>query len=145
MTIRRMEHIGIVVDDLDAAIAFFRELGLVLEGEGQVDGDWVERIVGLEEVRVEVAMLRTPNGEGRLELARFVSPAHLGAAAKAPANAPGLRHVAFSVAGIDDVVARLQVHGGDLVGSIERYRDAYRLCYVRGPAGVIIELVEQLE
>ena len=133
-----------VVDDLDTAIAFFRELGLVLEGEAAVEGDWVERIVGLEEVRVQVAMLRTPDGDGRIELARFVSPPHRGAAANASANAPGLRHVAFAVTGIDDVVARLQACGGELVGSIEPYRDTYRLCYLRGPAGVIIELVEQL-
>ena len=143
-----MEHVGIVVDDMDSAIAFFLELGLVLEGEAPVEGDWVERIVGLEQVRVRVAMLRTPDGDGRLELARFDSPPHHGAVAhapaNAPANAPGLRHVAFAVIGIDDVVARLQARGGELVGSVERYRDAYRLCYVRGPAGVIVELVEQL-
>jgi catechol 2,3-dioxygenase-like lactoylglutathione lyase family enzyme len=139
-----MEHVGIVVDDLATAIAFFLELGLVLEGEASVEGDWVERIVGLEAVRVQVAMLRTPDGDGRLELARFASPPHRGAAAHAPANAPGLRHVAFAVTGIDDLVARLQARGGDLVGSIERYRDTYRLCYVRGPAGIIVELVEQV-
>jgi catechol 2,3-dioxygenase-like lactoylglutathione lyase family enzyme len=144
MTLQRMEHVGIVVGDLPVAIAFFAELGLVLEGEAPVEGTWVDRIVGLDGVRADIAMMRTPNGDGRLELVAFRAPVHAGGAANAAANATGIRHIAFAVEGIDDVVARLQALGAELVGTVERYGDTYRLCYVRGPAGVIVELVERI-
>ncbi len=144
MTIQRMEHVGIVVDDLAAAVAFFVELGLVLQGEMSVDGDWVDRVVGLEGVRVDTAMMETPDGDGRLELVRFNAPRHQGENEPAPANAPGLRHVAFRVEDLDAVVAGLRAHGAELVGELESYRDLYRLCYVRGPAGIIVELAERI-
>ena len=145
MTLQRMEHVGIVVDDLAAAIGFFEELGLELQGEQPVEGTWVDRVVGLEGVRVDVAMLQTPDGNGRLELAHFRSPSRAdGGDPPAPANAPGIRHIAFAVEDIDDVVARLQARGGELVGGLERYEDLYRLCYVRGPQGIIVELAERI-
>jgi len=144
MTIQRMEHVGIVVDDLAAATAFFVELGLVLQGEAPVEGRWVDRIVGLEGVRADTAMMHTPDGNGRLELVKFHSPSNEGDNGHEPANTPGLRHVAFAVEDIDAVVARLRAHGAELVGELERYEDSYRLCYVRGPAGIIIELAEQI-
>ena len=144
MTIQRMEHVGIVVDDLAGAIEFFIELGLVLQGEGSAEGGWVDRVVGLEGVRTEIAMLQTPDGNGRIELAKFHSPSNRGDNQPAPANAPGIRHVAFAVEEIDAVVARLRARGAELVGELERYEDSYRLCYVRGPEGIIIELAEQI-
>ncbi len=130
MTIQRMEHVGIVVDDLAAATAFFVELGLKLQGEGPVEGGWVDRVVGLEGVRAEIAMVDTPSGRG--------GDRH------APANTPGIRHVAFAVDDIDAVVASLRARGAELVGEVERYEDSYRLCYVRGPEGIIVELAEQI-
>jgi catechol 2,3-dioxygenase-like lactoylglutathione lyase family enzyme len=139
-----MEHVGIVVDDLAAATAFFVGLGLELLGEGQVEGGWVDRVVGLEGIRAEIAMLQTPDGHGRLELARFLAPPGGGGDRNAPANTPGLRHVAFAVDDIDAVVARVRARGAELVGELERYEDSYRLCYVRGPEGIIVELVEQI-
>ena len=144
MTIQRMEHVGIVVDDLAAATAFFVELGHKLQGEWPVEGGWVDRIVGLEGVRAESAMLETPHGHGRLELIRFHAPAGRGGDRHAPANTPGIRHVAFAVDDIDAVVARLRARGAELVGEVERYKDIYRLCYVRGPEGIIVELAEQI-
>jgi catechol 2,3-dioxygenase-like lactoylglutathione lyase family enzyme len=144
VSIQRMEHVGIVVDDLAAAIAFFVELGLVLQGEAPVEGLWVDRIVGLAGVRADIAMLRTPDGHGRLELVEFHSPPDGGEVRHAPANAPGIRHIAFAVEDIDAVVAGLRRRGGELVGELERYEDSYRLCYIRGPAGIIIELAEQI-
>jgi catechol 2,3-dioxygenase-like lactoylglutathione lyase family enzyme len=144
MTIQRMEHIGIVVDDLAAAIEFFIDLGLDLQGEGEVEGRWVDRIVGLTGVRADIAMLETPDGHGRVELAKFHAPSAEPANPHAPANTPGLRHVAFAVEGIDDVVARLRARGAELVGELERYEDSYRLCYVRGPEGIIVELAEKI-
>ncbi len=144
MTIRRMEHVGIVVDDLAAATAFFLELGLELQGEASVQGGWVDRVVGLEGVRAEIAMLETPDGHGRLELAKFHAPSGPGGDRLAPANAAGIRHVAFSVDDVDAVVAGLRARGAELVGEVERYKDSYRLCYVRGPEGIIVELAEQL-
>jgi catechol 2,3-dioxygenase-like lactoylglutathione lyase family enzyme len=144
MAIERMEHVGIVVDDLAAARSFFVELGLELRGEGSVEGGWVDRVVGLEGVRAEIAMLETPDGHGRLELTEFQAPSGRGGDRHAPANAPGIRHVAFAVDDIDAVVAGLRSRGAELVGELERYRDSYRLCYVRGPEGIIVELAEQI-
>jgi catechol 2,3-dioxygenase-like lactoylglutathione lyase family enzyme len=144
MTIQRMDHVGIVVDDLADAIAFFLALGLELQGEGSVEGDWVDRIVGLEGVRAAIAMLQTPDGQSRVELSQFHAPASPAGDLDAPANAPGIRHITFAVEDIDAVVARLRARGAELVGELERYQDSYRLCYVRGPAGIIVELAEKL-
>ena len=144
MTIQRMDHVGIVVDDLAAATAFFVDLGLKPQGEGPVEGGWVDRVVGLEGVRAEIAMLQAPDGHGRLELTKFYAPSGRGAERHAPPNAPGIRHVAFVVDDIDAVVAGLPARGAELVGEVERYEDSYRLCYVRGPEGIIVELAEKI-
>jgi catechol 2,3-dioxygenase-like lactoylglutathione lyase family enzyme len=146
MTVLRMEHIGIVVDDLAAATAFFVALGLEVEGEASVEGDLVDRINGLEGVRSDVVMLRTPDDHAtKLELARYRSPSHAGDGAPAPAaNAPGLRHVLFVVDDIEASLAGLRAHGGELVGELVNYEGIYLLCYVRGPAGIIVELAEKL-
>jgi len=144
MTIKRMEHVGIVVDDLAAAIEFFVELGLEPRGKGQVEGEWVGRIIALDEVRAELAMLRTPDGHGEIELVKFHSPPIQTGDPNAPANAPGLRHLAFLVEDIDAVVAGLKARGTELVGELVRYEDSYRLCYVRGPEGIIVELAEKI-
>jgi catechol 2,3-dioxygenase-like lactoylglutathione lyase family enzyme len=144
MTIQRMEHVGIVVDDLAAATAFFVELGLELQGQWSVDGDWVDRVVGLEGIRVDAAMMETPDGHGRLELVKFHAPSGPDGDPDAPANTPGLRHLAFAVDDIDAVLAGLRAHGGELVGEVERYEDIYRLCYLRGPEGIIVELAERI-
>ena len=139
-----MDHVGIVVDDLATATEFFVELGLEMQGQGSVEGRSVDRIVGLEGVQADFAMMQTPDGNGRLELVKFHSPPHQGDDRQAPANAPGIRHVTFAVEDIDDVVARLQARGAELVGELERYEDVYRLCYIRGPEGIIIELAERI-
>jgi len=139
-----MDHVGIVVDDLAAATDFFVELGLVLQGQGTVEGRWVDRIVGLEGVRAEFAIVQTPDGHGRLELTKFHSPPTQGDNRDAPANTPGIRHVLFAVEDIDAVVAGLRARGSELVGEVVRYEDSYRLCYVRGPEGIIIELAEKI-
>ena len=139
-----MDHVGIVVDDLAAATEFFAELGLELQGEGAVEGRWADRIVGLDGVRTQLAMMQTPDGNGRLELVKFHSPPSQGDDGHAPANARGIRHITFAVEDIDDVVARLQARGAELVGELERYEDVYRLCYIRGPEGIIIELAERI-
>jgi catechol 2,3-dioxygenase-like lactoylglutathione lyase family enzyme len=144
MTVKRMEHIGVVVDDLPAAIAFFLELGLELEGETSVEGRSVDRIVGLDGVRADVVILRTPDGHGKLELAKFHAPTAQSAEPNAPANTPGIRHILFAVDDIDDVLARLRTHGAELVGEVVQYGGSYRLCYVRGPQGIIVELAEKL-
>jgi catechol 2,3-dioxygenase-like lactoylglutathione lyase family enzyme len=144
MAIKKMEHVGIVVDDLAAAIEFFVELGLEPQGEAQVEGNWVDRIVGLNGVRSEIVMLQTPDGQGGIELAKFHSPPTQTGDPHAPANTPGLRHLAFLVDDIDTVVAGLRTRGAELVGELERYKDIYRLCYVRGPEGIIIELAEKI-
>jgi catechol 2,3-dioxygenase-like lactoylglutathione lyase family enzyme len=144
MAIQRMEHVGIVVDDLAAAIEFFTELGLEPRGEGQVEGSQVDRIIGLEDARAELAMLRAPDGHGEIELVKFHSPPAQPGDPHAPANAPGLRHLAFLVEDIDAVVAGLQARGTELVGELVRYGDSYRLCYVRGPEGIIVELAEEI-
>jgi catechol 2,3-dioxygenase-like lactoylglutathione lyase family enzyme len=144
MTIQRMEHVGIVVDDLAAARSFFVELGLKLQGEGPVEGSWVDRVVGLEGVRAEIVMLETADGHGRIELAKFHAPSGRGGDGHAAANTPGIRHVSFSVDDVDAVVASLRARGAELVGEVESYKDSYRLCYVRGPEGIIVELAERL-
>jgi catechol 2,3-dioxygenase-like lactoylglutathione lyase family enzyme len=145
VTIKRMDNVGVVVDDLEAAIAFFAELGMELEGEAQVEGHWVDQVVGLAGVRSDIAMMRTPDGHGRLELSRYRRPAAVSAgSANAPANTLGMHRIMFAVEDIDDVVARLRGHGAELLGEIARYEDSYRLCYVRGPEGIIVALAEQL-
>jgi catechol 2,3-dioxygenase-like lactoylglutathione lyase family enzyme len=143
MTIRRMDNVGIVLQDLDAGIAFFAELGLELEGRMTVEGDWVDRCVGLRGVRSEIAMMRMPDGHGGLELSKYHRPEATGAAPRAP-NTLGFHRVMFAVDDIDDTVARLREHGGELVDEIVRYEDIYRLCYLRGPEGIIIGLAEEL-
>lgn len=144
MAIQRMDHVGLVVDNLAAAIEFFVELGLELRGESPVEGDWVDRIVGLDGVKAEIAMLQTPDGHGRVELAKFHSPSSPSGDPQAPSNTPGIRHLTFAVEDIDDVLDRLRARGAELVGELERYKDSYRLCYIRGPEGIIIELAEEL-
>jgi catechol 2,3-dioxygenase-like lactoylglutathione lyase family enzyme len=144
MAIQRMDHVGIVVDDLAAAKAFFVELGLELQGEWSAEGDWVDRVVGLEGVRAENAMLKTPDDHGRLELIKFQVPPHPDGDEHAPANTPGLRHLTFEVDDVDAAVAGVRAHGGDLVGEVVNYEDIYRLCYVRGPEGIIVELAERI-
>jgi catechol 2,3-dioxygenase-like lactoylglutathione lyase family enzyme len=144
MMIQRMDNVGIVVDDLAAATAFFVELGLELEGEATVEGRRVDRIVGLDGVRSDIAMLRTPDGHGRLELTKFHTPPARNTDPNAPVNTLGIRRIMFAVDDIEDVLARLQAHGAELVGEVVQYEDKYRLCYVRGPEGIMIALAEQL-
>jgi catechol 2,3-dioxygenase-like lactoylglutathione lyase family enzyme len=144
MTIQRMDHVGIVVDDLADATAFFVELGLELQAEWSAEGGPVDRIVGLEGVRTDCAMMATPDGHGRLELVRFRAPSGPGGDRHAPANTPGIRHLSFEVDDLDDVVGRVRARGAELVGEVERYGDIYRLCYVRGPEGIIVELAERI-
>jgi catechol 2,3-dioxygenase-like lactoylglutathione lyase family enzyme len=144
MAIQRMEHVGIVVEDLEAATDFFLELGLERQGGASVEGEWVDRVIGLDGVQAEIAMLRTPDGHGKVELAKFRAPVGQGGEANPPANAPGIRHISFLVEEIDEVVAGLKSRGAELVGELEQYKDIYRLCYVRGPAGIIVELAEEI-
>ena len=145
MTILRLDNVAIVVDDLEAAIAFFAELGMELEGEAQIEGPWADRTVGLAGVRSDIAMMRTPDGHSKLELTKYHSPAAVGARPQnPPPNTLGLHRVMFAVDDIEDAVARLRTHGADLVGELVRYEDSYRLCYVRGPAGIIVALAEPL-
>jgi catechol 2,3-dioxygenase-like lactoylglutathione lyase family enzyme len=145
MAVRRMDNVGIVFEDLPAAIAFFVELGLELQGEMTVEGRWAERVVGLDGMKVDIAMMRTPDGHSRLELMKFHSPKAVSTEPKnAPANALGIRRIMFAVDDIDDVVARLRARGAELVGEVAQYEDMYRLCYVRGPEGIIVALAEQL-
>jgi catechol 2,3-dioxygenase-like lactoylglutathione lyase family enzyme len=144
MAIQRMDHVGIVVDDLGAAKEFFVELGLEPQNEASVEGDWVDRVVGLDGVRSEVVMLQTPDGHARIELSKFHSPPSPSGDRDAPSNAPGIRHVTFAVDDIDAAVAGVRARGGELVGQVENYQDIYRLCYVRGPEGIIVELAERI-
>ena len=145
MAIVRMDHVSVVVDDLAAATAFFAELGMEIEGEALVEGLWVDRVAGLDDVRVDIVMMRTPDGHGGLELTKFRSPAAVSAEPEnAPANTLGIRSIMFAVEDIEGVIARLRTHGAKLVGEVARYEDSYRLCYVRGPAGIIVALAEQL-
>jgi len=145
MTIQRMDNVLIVVEDLEAAKAFFAELGMDLEGEATNEGPSVDKVVGLNDVRCDIAMMRTPDGHGRIELAKFHTPPAVRAEPEhAPANALGIRRIMFAVEDIDDVVARLRSHGGELVGEMAQYEDSYRLCFLRGPDGIILGLAEQL-
>jgi len=145
MTIQQMHHVGVVVDDLAAAVAFFVELGMALEGEAPIEGQWVDRVSGLDGVRVDIAMLRTPDGHGRLELTKFQTPTAVSAEpANAPGNTLGLRSIMFAVDDLDATLAGLRAHGAHLVGEVAQYQDSYRLCYVRGPAGIIVALAEQI-
>jgi catechol 2,3-dioxygenase-like lactoylglutathione lyase family enzyme len=144
MTVERMDHVGLVVEDLAAAIAFFAELGLEQQGEASLEGELVDRIVGLEGVRTEFAMMVTPDGHSKLELVKFHAPPVPDGDPRAPANTPGIRHLTFAVDDLDATLASLRAHGAELVGEVERYEDIYRLCYIRGPEGIIIELAERL-
>ena len=145
MTLQRMDNVLIVVEDLEAAKAFFTELGMELDGETSVAGPWAAQAVGLEDVRADIAMMRTPDGHGRVELSKFHTPPAVRAEPEdAPANALGLRRIMFAVDDIDDVVARLRSHGAELVGEIAQYEDIYRLCYLRGPEGIVVGLAERL-
>lgn len=145
MTVKRMDNVGIVVEDIDAAAEFFTELGLNLEGRGIVEGEWAGRVTGLGSQRVEIAMMRTPDGHSRLELSRFLEPTIIADHRRAPVNALGYLRVMFTVEDLDDTLARLGQRGAELVGEVVQYRDVYRLCYVRGPEGLLIGLAEELE
>ncbi len=145
MTIQRMDNVGIVVDDLDAAVAFFTELGMEFEGKAQVEGLWVDRTIGLDGVRSDIAMMRTPDGHGKLELTKYHTPAVSGVELEnPPPNTLGLHRVMFAVDDIDDSVARLRAYGAELIGDVAQYESTYRLCYVRGPAGIIVALAEKI-
>jgi catechol 2,3-dioxygenase-like lactoylglutathione lyase family enzyme len=144
MTIQRMDNIGIVVEDLAATIAFFRELGLELEGQGIVEGRWAGRVTGLGDQRVEIAMMRTPDGHSRLELSRFLAPPVVADHRNAPVNALGYLRVMFAVDDLDDTLERVRKHGAELVGEVVQYEDVYRLCYIRGPEDLLIGLAEEL-
>src|SRR5512139_1948935 len=145
MTLQRMDNVLIVVDDLEAVKAFFVELGMELEGQTTVEGRWVDLVVGLENVRSEIAMMRTPDGHGRIELDKFHAPAAVRTEPKdTPVNILGIRRIMFAVDDIEDVLRRLRAHGAELIGEVTQYEDTYRLCYIRGPEGIIIALAEQL-
>ncbi len=144
MTVQRMDNVGIVVDDLPGTIAFFRELGLELEGQATIEGDWAGRVTGLRGQRVEIAMMRTPDGHSRLELSRFLTPVAVADHRNAPVNALGYLRVMFAVDDIDDTLTRLREHGAHLVGEVVQYEDVYRLCYIRGPEGLLIGLAQEL-
>ena len=145
MALKRMDNVGIVVEDLAATIEFFRELGLEVEGRGTVEGEWAGRVTGLGDQRVEIAMMRTPDGHSRLELSRFLTPAPVADHRHAPVNSLGYLRVMFAVDDIDETLGRLRNHGAELVSSeVVRYEDSYRLCYIRGPEGLLIGLAEQL-
>ena len=145
MTINRMDHVSVIVDDLPAAIAFFTTLGMAVEGQMPVEGPWVDRLNGLEGVQVDIAMMLTPDGHGRVELTKFRNPELVAAEpAIAPPNMLGLRQIMFVVEDLDDTVARMRAHGTQLVGEVVQYEDKYKLCYVRGPAGIIVALAEEL-
>jgi catechol 2,3-dioxygenase-like lactoylglutathione lyase family enzyme len=140
-----MDNVLIVVDDLDTVVAFFVELGLELVGKGIVEGRWVERVIGIDDVRQDVAMLRTPDGRNAIELAKFHAPEAIRSEPRdAPTNVLGIRRIMFAVEDIDDVVERLRAHGAELVGDVVRYEDTYRLCYLRGPEGIIVGLAQEL-
>ena len=144
MTVKRMDNVGVVVEDLDAAIEFFTELGLELEGRAPIEGDWADGVTGLRDMRVEIAMMRTPDGHGRIELSRFLAPPVVADHRNAPVNALGYLRVMFAVDDLDDTLARLREHGAQLVDEVVQYNDVYRLCYVRGPEGILIGLAEQI-
>ena len=144
MTIQRMDHVGVVVHDLEAAKAFFVDLGMELEGEAPIEGGWVDRVNGIDGVRVDIAMMRTPDGHGRLELTKFHTPTAVSAEAENAPNTLGLRSIMFAIDDIDATVAGLRARGAELVGEVAQYQHSYRLCYVRGPEGIIVALAEQL-
>src|SRR5215216_4107855 len=144
MTVKRMDNVGIVVEDLDAAIEFFTELGLVLEGRAPIQGEWADGVTGLPDMRAEIAMMRTPDGHGRIELSRFLAPPVVADHRNAPVNALGYLRVMFAVDDLGDTLARLRKHGAQLVDEVVQYEDVYRLCYVRGPEGILIGLAEQI-
>ncbi|MEU8525561.1 MULTISPECIES: VOC family protein [Streptomyces] len=145
MTLQRMDNVGIVVEDLDAAVAFFTELGMEVEGRAQIEGLFADQAVGLDGVRSDMAMMRTPDGHSKLELAQYHRPAAIGDASHHPApNTLGLHRVMFAVDDIDDTIARLRAHGAELLGEVAQYKDIYRLCYLRGPSGIILALAEQI-
>ena len=140
-----MDHVSVVVDDLSTAVAFFTALGMTIEGKARVEGPWVDRVNGIEDVQVDIVMMKTPDGHGQLELTKFRNPKLVELdPASAPPNALGLRSVMFAVEDLDDTVARLRAHGAELVGEVAQYEEMYRLCYVRGPAGIIVALAEEL-
>jgi catechol 2,3-dioxygenase-like lactoylglutathione lyase family enzyme len=144
VALQRMDNVGIVVESLDAAVAFFVELGLELEGRAMIEGDWSGRVTGLPDQRVEIAMLRMPDGHGKIELSRFLTPPVVADHRTAPVNALGYLRVMFAVDDLDDTLGRLREHGAELVAEVVRYEDVYRLCYVRGPEGILIGLAERL-
>jgi len=139
-----MDNVGIIVEDLKAVVAFFTELGLELDGETTVEGQWVDRIIGLKDVRSDIVMLRTPDGHSRLELSRFQRPKAIATDPNTPVNTLGLRRLMFAVTDIDDAVARLKKHGAELIGDIVQYENMYRLCYLRGPEGIMVALAEEI-
>jgi catechol 2,3-dioxygenase-like lactoylglutathione lyase family enzyme len=145
MTIQKLDHVSVVVEDLAPAIAFFTTLGMTIEGRAPIEGPWVDRVNGIENVQVDIVMMRTPDGHGKLELTKFRSPKLVEIEpAIAPPNALGLRSVMFAVENVDDTVARLRASGAELIGEVAQYEDKYRLCYMRGPAGIIVALAEEL-
>jgi catechol 2,3-dioxygenase-like lactoylglutathione lyase family enzyme len=144
VTLQRMDNVGIVVESLDDAVSFFAELGLELEGQATIEGEWAGRVTGLGDQHVEIAMMRTPDGHSRLELSRFLTPPPVSDHRNAPVNALGYLRVMFAVDDIDDTLARLRKHGAELVGEVVEYEDVYRLCYIRGPEGLLIGLAEQI-
>jgi catechol 2,3-dioxygenase-like lactoylglutathione lyase family enzyme len=144
MTLQRMDNVGIVVESLDAAVSFFAELGLELEGRATIEGEWAGRVTGLGDQRVEIAMMRTPDGHSRLELSRFLTPPAVADHRNAPVNALGYLRVMFAVDDLDDTLARLRKRGAQLVGEVVQYEDVYRLCYIRGPEGLLIGLAERI-
>lgn len=144
MTVKRMDNVGIVVEDLDAAIEFFTELGLKLEGRAPIEGDWADGVTGLSRMRVEIAMMRTPDGHSRIELSRFFAPPAVADHRTAPVNALGYLRVMFTVEDIDDTLVRLGKRGAQVVGEVVQYADTYRLCYIRGPEGILIGLAQEL-
>jgi catechol 2,3-dioxygenase-like lactoylglutathione lyase family enzyme len=145
MTIKRLDHVSVVVDDLAAAVAYFSELGLEADGEAAIEGEWADRINGIEGLRVDIVMMRTPDGDGRLELTKFRNPQLVEIEpAIAPPNTLGLRSVMFAVDSVADTVARMRAHGAELVGEVAQYEDLYRLCYIRGPGNIIVALAEEL-
>lgn len=145
MTIKRLDHVSVVVHDLPAAVAFFTALGMTVEGEAPIEGAWVDRINGIKGIQVNIVMMRTPDGHGRLELTKFHNPKLVELEpAIAPPNTAGIRSIMFTVEDLDDTVARLRAHGAELIGEVVQYENFYRLCYMRGPAGIIVSLAEEL-
>ena len=145
MTIKRLDHVSVVVDDLAAAVDFFTTLGMTLEGQMPIEGPWVDRVNGIEDIHIDIVMMRTPDGHGRLELTKFRNPQLVEVEpVVAPPNAPGLRSVMFTVESLDATLARLQAGGVELIGEVVQYEDLYRLCYMRGPANIIVALAEEL-